>query len=110
VNKRLTALRVRNLEQTTRLQVLNAINNVENSRASVELAKVALDAAEKRRAADQKRYDLGTINIFFLLDAQAGLTTAQANLVNQTVQYRRNLLNLLRTTGQLLEERGVQIQ
>jgi hypothetical protein len=30
--------------------------------------------------------------------------------VNQTVQYRRNLLNLLRTTGQLLEERGVQIQ
>jgi outer membrane protein TolC len=110
VNKRLTALRVRNLEQTTRLQVLNAINNVENSRASVELAKVALDAAEKRRAADQKRFDLGTINMFFLLDAQAGLTTAQSNLVNQTVQYRRNLLNLLRTTGQLLDERGVQIQ
>ena len=110
VNKRLTALRVRNLEQTTRLQVLNAINNVENSKASVELAKVALDAAEKRQAADQKRYDLGTINIFFLLDAQAALTQAQSNVVNQTVQYRRNLLNLLRTTGQLLEERGVQIQ
>ena len=41
--------------------------------------------------------------MFFLLDAQTQLTQAQSALVNQTVQYRRNLTTLLRVTGDLLE-------
>jgi outer membrane protein len=110
VNKRLEMLRVRNLEQTARLEVLNAITNVENSKASIELAKISLDLAQKRVDADQKRFDLGAITMFFLLDAQTQLTQAQSALVNQTVQYRRNLTTLLRVTGDLLDERGIQIQ
>ena len=74
--------------------MLNAITQVENSKASIELAKIALDLAQKRVEADQKRYDLGTITLFFLLDSQTQLTQAQSTLVNQTVQYRRNLTNL----------------
>lgn len=110
VNKRLELLRLRNQEQTTRLEVLNAITQVENSKASVELAKISLDLAEKRVAADTKRYDLGTITLFFLLDAQTQLTQANSALVNQTVQYRRNLTNLYRSSGDLLQERGIAIQ
>jgi outer membrane protein TolC len=90
--------------------VLNAITQVENSKASIELAKIALDLAQKRVEADQKRYDLGTITLFFLLDSQTQLTQAQSTLVNQTVQYRRNLTNLYRTTGNLLSERGIAVQ
>lgn len=107
VTKRLDLLRVRNLEQTVRLDVLNAINQVENSRASVDLAKIAADLAQKRVEADQKRYELGTITLFFLLDSQNALTQAQSDLVNQSVQYRRNQLNLYRRTGTLLNERGI---
>lgn len=107
VTKRLDQLRVRNLEQTVRLDVLNAINQVENSRASVDLAKIAADLAQKRVEADQKRYELGTITLFFLLDSQNALTQAQSDLVNQSVQYRRNQLNLYRRTGTLLNERGI---
>ena len=110
VNKRLELLRLRNVEQNARLEVLNAITQVENSKASVELAKIALDLAQKRVDADQKRYDLGTITLFFLLDSQTQLTQAQSTLVTQTVQHRRNLTNLLRTTGDLLTERGIAIQ
>ena len=110
VNKRLDYLRARNLEQQIRQEVLNAVTQVENSRASVKLAEVALDFAQKRVDAEQKRYDLGVTTIFFLIDAQNALTVAQSNLVTQSVQYRRNLLNLLRVTGQLLEERGVRIE
>ena len=45
--------------------------------------------------------------LFFLLDSQNALTQAQSDLVTQSVQYRRNLLNLYRRSGTLLTERGI---
>lgn len=110
VNKRLDTLRLRNLQQQIRQEVLNAVSQVENSRASVELAKVALDLAQKRVDAEQKKYDLGTITLFFLLDAQNALTQAQSALVRESVNYRRNQVTLLRTSGELLPERGITVQ
>jgi outer membrane protein TolC len=110
VNKRLDMLRLRTQEQGVRLEVVNAITEVERSRASVELAKVALDLAQKRLEAERKKFDLGTTTLFFVLDAQTEANQAQSNLVNQTVQFRRNLTNLSRSTADLLSERGIAIQ
>lgn len=108
--RKLDALQVRQFEQNTRLDVLTAISQAENSKASVKLAQIAVDFANKRLEADQKRYDLGTINIFFLLDSQNALVNAQAQLVSQTLQHRRDIATLLQRTGQLLEERNIVIQ
>jgi outer membrane protein len=110
VSKKIDALQVRRVEQNTRLEVLNAISQVENSRASVDLARIAADFAQKRVEGDQKRYDLGTITLFFLLDSQNALTQAQSELVNNSVQYRRNQLQLLQRTGTLLQERGIAVR
>ncbi|MDX2179064.1 MAG: TolC family protein [Bryobacteraceae bacterium] len=107
VQKKLDALRLRQGEQNTRLEVLNAISQVENSRASVDLAKISADLAQKSVEAEQKKYDLGVSTLFFLLDQQNRLTQAQSDLVNNSVQYRRNLLNLLQRTGTLLQDRGI---
>lgn len=110
VNRRLDALHERSVEQSIRLQVLNVISQVENSRASVQLARVARDLAQKRVEADQKRYELGTTTLFFVLASQGDYTQAENNLVTQTINYRRNLISLLQRTGQLLEERGIVLQ
>lgn len=110
VNKRLDLLRLRSQEQQVRQEVLNAATRVEGSRASVDLARIALDFAQKRVDADQKRYDLGTITLFFLLDSQNALTRAQSELVNQMVNYRKNLVNLQRNTAELLRERNITVQ
>jgi outer membrane protein TolC len=110
VTKRLDALRNKSLVQNIRLQVLQAINQVENSKASVKLAQIARDLAQKRVDAEQKRYELGTTTIFFVLAAQNDLTTADSSLVRESVNYRRNLLTLMQRTGELLDERGIQIQ
>lgn len=110
VNKRLNALRERNIEQQIRQQVLNAITQVESSREGVRLAQIALDFAQQRVDADQKRYDLGVITIFFLLNAQTEFTNAQANLVTQTIQHKRNLMQLQQRLGTLLEDRGIVIR
>lgn len=110
VSKRLNTLRARANEQQIRLDVLNAVTQVENSRASVKLAQVALDFSQKRLDAERKRYDLGVTTIFFVIQAQQDLVNAQANVVTQSINYRRALITLLRQTGQLLEERGIVIQ
>ena len=85
-------------------------SQVEASKASVNLAQVALDFSQKRLDAEQKKYELGTSQIYFVLQAQQDLVTAQSTLVQNSVQYRRNLLNLFRREGTLLDERGVVIQ
>ncbi len=110
VAKRADLLNERLIAQQVRLDVLNAINLVENSRASVELAKIAADLAQKRVEAEQKKYDLGTTTLFFVLAAQQDLSQAQSDLVTQSVTYRRNQLNLLQRSGKLLSDRGVVLQ
>ena len=108
--KRQDVLSRRSLEQTIRQQVLNAASQVESSKASVKLAAVARDLAQKQLDAEQKKYDLGTSVIFFVLDAQTRLVNAEAQLVNTTIQFRRNQITLLRVTGDLLDDRGIQVQ
>jgi outer membrane protein TolC len=110
VGKKLDAFRLRSAEQGVRLQVLNAISNLENSRASVDLAKTVRELAQKRVDAENKKYELGIDTIFFLLTAQTDLTTAESQLVNQTINYRLSQLALLRALGTLLEERGIAVQ
>jgi outer membrane protein TolC len=110
VAKKIDSLKVRTSEQNARLAVLTAITSVENSRASVELAKVARDLARERADAEQKKYELGASLLFFVLQAQTDLTNAEGTLVRETVNYRLNQLSLLRQTGTLLEERGIAVQ
>ncbi len=110
VSKKRDSLTVRTTQQQIRLDVLQAVSQVESSKQSVKLAQVALDFSQKRLDAEQKKYDLGTSTIYFVLQAQQDLVTAQNTLVQNSVQYRRNLLNLLRKQGTLLEERGIVLQ
>ena len=79
-------------------------------RASVKLSEVAVGYGSNRGDAGRQRYDLGTITVFFLLSSQTGLTTARSNLVGQTVQYRRNVLNLQQRLGTLLADKGIVLQ
>jgi hypothetical protein len=48
--------------------------------------------------------------IFFVLQAENDLTTAESALVRETINLRRNQLTLLQRCGTLLEERGIAIQ
>ena len=110
INKRRDALQARGAEQQVRLDVLTAINQVESSKASLDLSIQSRDFAQKRMDAENKKYELGTSQIFLVLQAQTDLIGAESTVVIQSINYRRNLLNLLNTTGQLLEERGVIVQ
>ena len=110
LRKKTDTLNLRSREQSVRLEVLNAITNVESSRESVKQAIIARDLTQKQYEADRQRYDLGVIQMYFVLDSQTRLTSAEARVVTESINYRTNQLNLLRVTGTLLDERGVTIQ
>jgi outer membrane protein TolC len=110
VSKRSDSLTARRIEQQVRLDVLNAISTTEAAKDSVRLAKIAKDFSQKYLDAEEKKYELGTDTIFFVLQAQNALVAADSALVQNEITYRRNMLNFLRKTGELLEERGITIQ
>jgi outer membrane protein TolC len=110
IAKKREMLALRNLEQRIRLEVLNALSGVEQSRAGIRQATVARDFAQKRLDAENRRYELGVSQIFLVLQAQTDLTTSESELLTQSIAYRRNLITLLQVTGELLNERNVLIQ
>lgn len=110
VQRKIDALRERTAEENARLQVLASLNQLESSKESVKIAKIARDLARKRVDADQKRYELGTTTLFFVLASQTDLTNAEANLVNQYIAYRRNQTTVLQRSGRLLEDRGIVVK
>ena len=90
--------------------MLNAITNLESSRESVKLSKVALDYAEKNLDAANKKYELGTGLQLDVSNAQDRKVQAESQVVSNSIQVRKNLINLLVQTGSLLDERGILIQ
>ena len=75
--------------------------------ASMQQGEIAREFAEKRFEAEQKKYELGVTQLFFVLDAQTQLNQAENDLLRQSINYRRSLINLYLITGELLAERGV---
>jgi len=73
----------------------------------MQQAEAARDFAEKRFAAEQKKYELGVTQLFFVLDAQTQLNSAENDVLRQNITYRRALINLYLMTGDLLAERHV---
>ncbi len=110
VGKRRDALQIRGTTQQVRLDVLTSVNLVESSKVALDLAIKSRDFAQKRLDAENKKYELGTSQIFLVLQAQTDLINAESNVVIQSINYKRNILNMLQTTGTLLEERGVVVQ
>jgi outer membrane protein len=95
-------------EQIT-LAVTNAIHQLEESKLSMEAAKVALDLAKKTLEAEQHKYELGAETVFFVLEAQTELTAAEQNLLQAQVNYQRAVAQVNHDTGGLLAQFQVQI-
>jgi outer membrane protein len=109
VSRKADLYRVRSTEEAVRQQVLNALTSIEQSKQSIALAQKVQDLARQRVDAEQKKYDLGTTTIFFVLAAQTDLTLAESTLVRESINLRRNLLSLYQSTGDLLNQRSIRL-
>jgi outer membrane protein TolC len=110
VQKKRDTLTVRSVQQQVRLNVLNAVTSVNSSKQALKLALTAKEYAQKYLDAENQKYQLGAEPMQFVLQAQTQLSQAESAVVQNQVGLRRNLLNLLTQTGELLEERGIVVR
>jgi outer membrane protein len=99
----------RRTNQSITLEVTNAVRALEEAKLTMEAAKVAVDLARDSLHADERKYELGAVQIFFVLDAQTQLAQAEVNVIQAQVNYQLAVAQLDHATGDLLDHHHVQI-
>jgi outer membrane protein TolC len=109
VSRRHDQYQQRETNQSISLDVATAVHALEAAKLGMEAAKVAVDLAKETLHADERKYELGTEQIFFVLDAQTQLAQAELNLIQSQVNFQLAVTQVDHATGDLLEHHHVQI-
>jgi len=99
----------RQIREQITYDVSNAVHQLEQAKISVAASKEAVDLARKTMAAEQRKYELGTGQIFLVLEAQTELAAAEQSLLQAEVGYQLSVTAVDFATGGLLEPYHVQI-
>lgn len=109
VSRRNDSYGERQLREVVTLDVSNAVHQLEQAKLSIAAGKESLDLAKKSLAAEQRKYELGSQTIFFVLEAQTELANAELSLLQAEVNYQLAVAAVDHATGELLEPYHVQI-
>jgi len=99
----------RQLRQAITLEVANVVHQLEEAKLSMAAAGIARDLAQKTLEAEQRKYELGTETIFFVLDAQNALAQAELSYLQAEIGYNLAVTAVDHATGELLARYHVQI-
>ncbi len=99
----------RQIKEQITYDVSNAVHQLEEAKINIAASKESVDLARKTMAAEQRKYELGTGQIFLVLEAQTELAAAEQGLLQAEVSYRLAVAAVDYATGSLLEPYGVQI-
>jgi outer membrane protein TolC len=91
-------------------EVTDAIQQLEEAKLTLAAGKISLDLAQKSLGADQRKYELGAENNFFVLDSQTRLAQSELDLLQTQIGYQIAKATVDRATGTLLEPYHVQIE
>ncbi len=92
-----------------RVDVQNAVISLQQARARHQTSVKNRVLQEQTLDAEQKKYTLGASTIFFVIQAQRDLTSAQANEVAALSAYARSRNDLERATGQTLVANSIEM-
>jgi outer membrane protein TolC len=99
----------RQIREQITYDVSNAVHQLEEAKINIAASKESVDLARKTMAAEQRKYELGTGQIFLVLEAQTELASAEQGLLQAEVSYRLAVAAVDYATGNLLGPYGVQI-
>jgi outer membrane protein len=109
VSRRRDLYTERQVREQITFDVSNAVHLLEEAKISMAANKEAVELARKTMAAEQRKYELGTGQIFLVLEAQTELAAAEQSLLQAEISYRVAVAAVDYATGNLLEPYGVQI-
>ncbi len=110
IAKRKNLYQQRDVEQQIALDVRNAVSRLEQNKANITGSTVLRDLAKKNLDAEQRKYDLGTSTVFFVLDAQQRLSDAETQLLAANISYKKAVASLQRSKGAFLEENHIVVE
>jgi len=99
----------RQIREQITFDVSNALHLLEQAKISIAASKEAVDLAKKSMSAEQRKYELGSGQIYLVLEAQTELAAAEQNLLQAEVGYRVAVAAVDYATGNSLEPYGIQI-
>jgi outer membrane protein TolC len=107
--KNLSTMRKAATAQRVVLEVRNAYTQVEMQDARVNTAKTSRELAERRLDAEQKKFELGTSTVRFVLEEQRNLAQAETDEVSALVNYTKALVAYDRAIGNTLQRNNIEI-
>lgn len=99
--------RQKTLEQQVRLEVGDAVREVETNAKRVHAYRVARELAQKRLEAEEKKLGVGLTTNYFVLQFQEELANARSMEIKSLVDYNLSLARLEKATGTSLANRGI---
>ena len=109
IGRRQDQYQERRTTQSITLEVTNAVHALEETKLTMEAAKVAVNLAQESLHADERKYELGAEPVFFVLDAQTQLAQAELNLIQAQISFQIAVAQVDHATGDLLEHHYVEI-
>jgi outer membrane protein len=97
------------LAQQIALDVRNAQTVVIMSKAQIAAAEKALELANVELEAEQKKFQLGTSQLRFVLEEQRNVTDAETANIQALVNYSKALVDYDRALGRTLRNNNVEI-
>jgi len=110
VQRRRSQYQAREQEEEIALQVATAVHQLEQARVSLDASRVAYDLSRKSLEAEERKYQLGAQTIFFVLQAQTVLATAEAAVLQAEIGYQLARAAVDHATGTLLEHYKIEVQ
>jgi outer membrane protein len=100
----------RQAQQQVTLDVRQAVRAIDLAKATIKAATQARDLARENVAAEQKKYELGSIVAFELLDSQTRLASTEVAVLGAFVGYQEAYINYQYATWTLLDSLGFVFQ
>lgn len=102
-------IRLQQVEKQIRVDVVNALIAVEQSRAAWEAAREARDFQIQSLDAEREKYKAGVTTNYLLIQYQRDLVQSESALVTALTDYAKARAALDRSTGALLDKMGISI-
>ena len=110
VARRRTQYEVREQEENITFQVATAVHQLEQARVSLDATHAAYELSRKSLEAEERKYQLGAQTIFFVLQAQTELATAEAAVLQAEINYQIARANVDHATGMLLDHYKIEVR
>jgi outer membrane protein len=109
VSRRRTLYSDRQLQEQITREVSDAVHALEQAKLSLAASQEALDLSKKNLSAEQRKHELGSETVFFVLEAQTEVAQAESSVLESQVAYELAVTAVQHATGKLLQANNVRI-